>query len=87
MTTRPDPCARILAYLAESHKVNETAETSIIELERELDLERDAVRRCLEDLVARGLATGDLFPLIAWVRISVEGAAAIESSPNGSSSD
>ena len=87
MSATTDPCVRILAYLAESHKVNEMAETSIIELERELTLERDVVRACLDDLVARGMATGDLFPLIAWVRISPEGAAAIEQSPNGASSD
>ena len=85
VTETPGANARILAYLAMSHRAHEMAETSIIELERELDLPRDVVRHCLEDLVARGLASGDLFPLIAWVRITPEGAAAIESRPNGAS--
>lgn len=61
-------CSRVLAYLADANARNPRAEVSSQELQHELGLPEEVVRRCIEYLVREGLAEADLFPRNTWVR-------------------
>lgn len=69
---------RILHYLTTIHAINPRTEVSLIELERELEIEAGEVRISVETLVAQGLVQADLFPVNVWVQITEEGLARSE---------
>jgi predicted transcriptional regulator len=77
MTCDPRSQERILAYLAESYRRNQQAETSGHELVAELQLDQDVVRECLLYLAAQGLVEAEVFPVNVWVRLTDEGAQSI----------
>jgi len=60
----------VLEYLRAAHERNPQAETHALQLERELGLDADSVRSCLQELVAQGTAEADLSLVNVWVRLT-----------------
>lgn len=68
----------VLLHLAAVHAVNPRAEVPLIELERELGLDKDTALQALRSLVSQGYAEADLFPVNIWAKITDKGIALLE---------
>jgi DNA-binding IclR family transcriptional regulator len=66
-------CRAILAYLSAACETDPRSEVSALELENELGLSRETVRRCLQRLVSLGAVQADLFPLNVWASLTALG--------------
>jgi len=70
VNTPRSACSDILQHLLAAHERNPQAEVHALEFERELGLDADAVRSCLQELVAEGAVEADLTLVNVWVRLA-----------------
>lgn len=70
MSTARSACTEILEYLRGAYERNPQTETHALELERELRLDVDSVRSCLQELVAQGAVEANLSLVNVWVRLA-----------------
>ena len=66
----------ILTYLSSAYQANPEAEVSGAELQHELGLEADTVRRQVGELARQGLVEWDPLLTNVWLRITDKGLAA-----------
>lgn len=73
------PEQRVLEYLAAAYAVNPRAEVPLVELERELGLEKTVAVEAVRKLAALGYVKADLFLVNVWVQMTDQGLGALDS--------